>query len=671
MGSPYPAEEGDNMSAFPHLFSPLKIRHLTIPNRIFSSGHLTHFAENNLPSLRHMHYYESRAKGGIGMITMEVQSVSRHCWPVPSLCFADRDEIIERYRMISDAVHPHGTKLFAQLWHNGHHTHSRISWLPVQSASCVPSPAIGEVPKELEEEEIRQIVAQYAQAALRLKKGGFDGAEIHAGHGYLPQQFLSPYSNLRTDKYGGSLENRMRFSLEVIDAVRKAVGEDFVVGLRTSGDELLESGIHLPEMLEVCQAWEETGQVDFLNVTVSTYKTAAVAIPPMGTPPRPFVWMAAEVKQVVDIPVFTAIKITDPRTAEEIIANNEADMVAMTRATICDPELPKKAREGREEEIRLCMNCNEGCWGRCEGLMPITCVQNPEAGREGELGIRPAASRKRVMVVGGGLAGMSAAKVAATKGHDVILYEKGPALGGQILFASKAPLRGDLMEAVRNLEKDLARLSVPIELGTEVTEEMVREQCPDHVIVATGARPITRPTPDEVGPDMALEIHPDAHVVSAWHVLSGEEETGDRVLIYDVQPHLQGFATADFLSAQGRDVEILVMGMRMLLSAFDVDGPTVITHLMSLSMKNVKLTYMTALRSALPGVCIGYNPMTLVEREIPCDTLVLSYWRRANDSLYRQLKGKVKGLARVGDAVSPRTMLQAVYEGYVAANSID
>ena len=401
------------MTAFPHLFTPLTIRHLTIPNRIFSSGHLTHFAENNLPSERHRDYYEARARGGIGMITMEVQSVSRHCWPVPTLCFADTDAIIERYRMISDAVHKYETKMFAQLWHNGHHTHSKISFLPVQSCSPVPSPAIGEVPKELEEEEIRMIVDQYAQAALRLKKGGFDGVEIHAGHGYLPQQFLSPYSNLRTDRYGGSLENRMRFSVEIIDAVREAVGEDFVVGLRTSGDELLESGIHLPEMLEVCRRWEETGKVDFLHITVSTYKTGAVAIPPMGTPPRPFVWMAAEVKQVVELPVFTVIKITDPQTAEEIVANNEADMVAMTRATICDPELPNKAREGREDEIRLCMNCNEGCWGRCEELGPITCVQNPEAGREGELKIYPAASHKRVMVVGGGLAG-DAAQVAAS-----------------------------------------------------------------------------------------------------------------------------------------------------------------------------------------------------------------------------------------------------------------
>ncbi len=659
------------MTAFPNLFSPLTIRNVTMPNRIFSSGHLTHFGENNLPSERHKHYYEARAKGGIGMICMEVQSVSRHCWPVPSVCFADTDEIIDRYKMISDAVHQYETKLFAQLWHNGHHTHSKISWLPVQSASTVPSPAIGEVPKELEEEEIQEIVQQYAQAALRLKKGGFDGAEIHAGHGYLPQQFLSPYSNRRTDKYGGSLENRMRFSVEIIDAVRDAVGEDFVVGLRTSGDELVESGIHLPEMLEVCQAWEETGHVDFLHVTVSTYKTGAVAIPPMGTPPRPFVWMAAEVKQVVDIPVFTVIKITDPQTAEEIIANDEADMVAMTRATICDPELPNKAKEGREDEIRLCMNCNEGCWGRCEELGAITCVQNPEAGREGELKIFPAASRKRVMIVGGGLAGMSAARVAATKGHDVILYEKGAELGGQTLVASKAPLRGDLMEAIRNLEKDLARLSVPIELGTEVTEKMVADQNPDHVIVATGAHPITNPTADVVGPDMALDIHPDAHVVSAWHVLSGEEETGDRVLIYDVQPHLQGFSAADFLSAQGKEVEILVMGMRMMWSAFDVDGPTLLTHFMSLFMKNVKFTYMTALKSAQPGHCVGYNPATFVEQEIPCDTLVLSYWRQANDSLYKALKGKVKGLTRVGDAVTPRYMLQAVYEGYMAANAID
>jgi hypothetical protein len=346
-------------------------------------------------------------------------------------------------------------------------------------------------------------------------------------------------------------------------------------------------------------------------------------------------------------------------------------MVAMTRATICDPELPNKAKEGREDEIRLCMNCNEGCWGRCEQFIPITCVQNQEAGREGELKIFPAANRKRVMVVGGGVAGLTAARVAATKGHDVIVYDKGTELGGQTLVASKAPLRGDLMEAVRNLEKDLARLSVPVELGTEVTEQMVLDQNPDHVIVATGALPITEPTADIVGPDMALDIHPDAHVVSAWHVLSGEEETGDRVLIYDVQSHNQGFTTADFLSGQGKEVEMLIMGMRMVGSAFDTDGPTLLTHFMSLFMKNVKFTYMTVLKSAQPGHCVAYNPATYAEHEIPCDTLVLSYWRQANDSLYKALKGKVKGLTRIGDAVTPRYMLQATYEGYMAANAID
>ena len=659
------------MAMFPNLFTPITLRNVTIPNRILSSGHLTHFAKNNLPSDRHKHYYETRAKGGIGLIVTEAQSISRSIQPVTATCISDNDDIIERYQDISGAVHKHGTKIFAQLWHNGHHSFSKHSWLPVQSCSPVPCPAIGEVPKELEEEEIQEIYQQYARAALRAQKGGCDGVELHFGHGYLPQQFLSTYSNLRTDGYGGSFENRLRFGLELIDVVRETVGEDFVVGLRISGDELLECGLKLPDMLEASQAWEETGKIDFLHVTVSTYKTGVVAIPPMGTPPRPFVWMAAEIKQVVDIPVFAVIKITDPQTAEEIIVNNEADMVAMTRATICDPELPNKAREDRVDDIRLCMNCNEGCWGRCEEGLPITCVQNPEAGRENELRITPAKSRKRVMIIGGGLGGMMAAKVAAAKGHDVRLYEKGQEMGGQVLVSSRAPLREDLMEAVRNLEKDLKDLSVPIEMGVEVNDQMVIDQDPDHVIVATGALPITHPTPEVVGPDMAIEVEPDAHVVSAWQVLSGEEETGDKVLIYDVQPHLQGFATADYLSSQGKQVEIIVMGMRLAFSAFDADGPTLAVHLFSLFNKDVKLTFFTALKKALPGRCLCLNPASFPEWEVPCDTLVLSYWRLANNALHRALKGKVKALSSVGACVTPRYMPNAVYEGYVAANAIE
>ncbi len=659
------------MESFPNLFTPIKIRNLTIPNRILISGHFTHFAENNLPSDRLKHYYEARARGGVGLIITEAQSISRHVWPVQNTCIADSDAIIERYRDLADTVHPHGTKIFAQLWHNGHHSFSKISWLPVQSCSPVPCPAAQEVPKELEEEEIQEIYQQYARAAVRAREGGLDGVELHYGHGYLPQQFLSPYSNIRKDRYGGSLENRLRFGLELMDTVREAVGEDFVVGLRMSADELLECGLKLPEMLEVAQRWEQAGKVDFLHVTVSTYKTAAVAIPPMGTPPRPFVWMAAEIKQVVDLPIFAVIKITDPHTAEEILENHEADMVAMTRATICDPELPVKTREGRVEEIRLCMNCNEGCWGRCEETLPITCVQNPEAGREGELKVVPARSRKRVMIIGGGLAGMTAARVAALKGHEVELYEKGEALGGQVLVSSRAPMREDLMESVRNLEKDLSRLQVPVTCGVEVTEAMVLEKDPDHVLVATGALPITNPTPDIVGPDMAMEIDPEAHVVSAWHVLSGEEETGEQVLIYDLQPHLQGFSTADFLCSHGKKVEMLIMGMRPAFSVFDVDGPTLAAHMFGLFHNEVKFSTFAFIKKALPGRCICYNPVTYAEREIACDTLVLSYWRRAYDELYRALKGKVKSLTRVGDCVAPRYMLQAVYEGYVAANTLE
>ena len=659
------------MSRFPNLFTPLSMRNVTIPNRIFISAHLTHFAENNLPSERHKYYYEARARGGAGLIIMEAQSISRHCWPVQNTCIADSDAIIERYQDITAAVHRHGTKMFAQLWHNGHHSFSRISWLPVQSCSTVPCPVFGEVPKELDEDEIRAVVRQYGEAAVRVKKGGFDGVEIHFGHGYLPQQFLSPYTNLRTDRYGGSFENRLRFGIEVIEEVRKAVGEDFVVGLRISADEFLECGLKLPDMLKAARAWEATGKIDFLHVTVSTYKTGVVAIPPMGTPPRPFVWMAAEIKQVVDIPVFAVIKITDPQTAEEILADHEADMVAMTRATICDPELPNKAKEGRVDEIRLCMNCNEGCWGHCERSLPITCAQNPEAGRERDLRIRPARTRRRVMVVGGGVAGMSAARVAAARGHEVALYERASALGGQILVASRAPLREDLKESVRNLEKELVRARVPIHLDVEVTEEMVLEQEPDHVIVATGALPITDPSPEIVGPDMAVEISPGAHVVSAWHVLTGEEQTGERVLIYDVQPHVQGFATADLLSSRGRQVELLLMGMRLLWSAFDVDSPTLAVHLLSLFSKGVKLTFFTAVRKALPGACVCYNPATFEEREIPCDTLVLSYWRRANNGLYKALKGKVASVVAVGDCVAPRYMIQAIYEGYMAGNALE
>lgn len=660
------------MTELAHLFSPITLRKCTIRNRILSSGHVTSFARDGLPTDQHVKYFERRARGGIGLIVMEAQCITPHCNPLPTVVQGWRDEVVPWYRKISEAVHAHGAKLFAQAWHNGHQNTSFSSWVHAQSCSDVPSAAIGEVPAVMDEEDIRQAIRQYVSLSLKLQEGGFDGVELHFGHGYLPQQFLSPYSNIRKDRYGGRIENRMRFGMEVIEAVRSAVRDDFVVGIRASADELIPVGLTLEDMKQVMPLWAQTGRIDYLNVTVSTYKSAAVAIPPMMIPPRPFVFYAAEIKQLVDIPVFAAIRINDPVTANDIVKNNEADMVVMTRATICDPDLPDKAREGRLDDIRLCIACNEGCWERTEKGQPITCMQNPEAGREGVFEIRPAAKPKKVLVAGGGCAGMKAAVVARERGYQVALYEKAGELGGAILIPAKAPSRQELGQAVRFLKHELERLGVEVHLNTEVTSALVEGLKPDVLIVATGGTTVENPIPEVVGPDAAIRIEQGTSVATAEDVLDGKAKTGQRVVIADCQTYMKGLLTAEVLADQGKEVTVVMpLPFRLLrMAPYDMDGPTMGIQMLNLALRKVKLVSGFELKKARPGKVVLRNVLTEEEQELDADTLVTAYWRKADDRLYRELKGKVKELYRVGDCVASRRLINAIYEAYKVAMEI-
>lgn len=654
------------------LFSPITLRNCVIRNRILQSGHVTGFGEHGLPTERHLRYYETRAKGGIGLIVMEAVAISPHGHIIPHVVQGWRDEVIPWFRRISDAVHAHGAKIFCQAWHNGNKNSSYYSWTNSESCSDVPCPAIGEVPDILDEDGIRKVIRQYVDFSLRLQAGGYDGVELHFGHGYLPQQFLSPFTNIRKDRYGGSLENRMRFGLEVIDAVRRAVAGDFVVGLRTSADEMVPKGLTLDDMKEIMPIWARTGQIDYLNVTIATYKSLAPVIAPMMVPPRSFVFYASEIKQVVDIPVFAAIRINDPVMANDIIKNNEADMVVMTRATICDPEMPNKAREGRVDDVRMCIACNEGCWERITQRDPITCMQNPETGREGIFKILPAPNPRKILVAGGGVAGMEAAIVARQRGHQVVLCEKTGELGGAVLIWTKAPARQEASQTVRFMKHELERLGVEVRLNTQVTPALVETERPDAVIVATGATTVENPLPDVVGPDAAIEIERGAHVVTAEDVLDGKAQTGQRVVVADFQNYMKGLVTAEVLADQGKEVTVIMpLPFRLLgNNPYDMDGPTHVIQLVNLTAKKVKRVSDFEVKRARPGKVTIRNVFTEQEQDLDADTLVLSYWRKADKKLYNELQGKVKELHKIGDCVASRRLINAVYEGYKVAMEI-
>jgi len=601
------------MTELSHLFSPITIRNCEIRNRILVSGHVTSFTTDGLPNDRCVRYHEARAKGGVGLIVMEAVLVAPEAQVVPNLLQGWSDETIPWYRKISDAVHEHGAKIFCQAWHNGNQSQSYYSWHHTRGVSGIPSAALGEVPEILDEDGIKDVIQNYVDFSLRLKEGGFDGVELHFGHGYLPQQFLSPYANARKDKYGGNLENRMRFGLELMEAVRNAVGDDFVVGIRTSGDEMTPGGYTLDDMKEIAPIWEQAGHIDYMNVTVGTYLSAGAGLPPMGFPPRPFVYLAAELRQIVDLPVFAAIRIIDPEMAEEIVKNHEADMVVMTRATICDSQMPNKAKEGRFDDIRRCIDCNEGCWDRTLHSQPITCIQNPETGREGIFEIRPTANPKKIMVIGGGCAGMKAATVAKERGHHVTLYEKTDELGGAVLIHAKAPTREEMSQVVRFLTHEVDRLKVDVHMNMEVTAAMVEQENPDVVIVAAGATTISDYGPEAVGPFFSLSVAEGAHVVTAEDVLEKKVEAGERVVIGDFQQYIKGLIAADVLADQGKQVTLIMpTGTLNNFAPYLVEGANLGFHMRLLSMKNVAF---------LPGMMVkGVKPKENIPRSIKSAT---------------------------------------------------
>jgi 2,4-dienoyl-CoA reductase-like NADH-dependent reductase (Old Yellow Enzyme family) len=654
------------MTDLSHLFSPIEVGRCTIKNRILMSGHLTGYAELGLPSQRHARYYEARAKGGIGLIVMEAVPVSPHGYILPTAVAGWDDAIIPGLEKISDAVHAHGAKIFCQAWHNGCENSSYFSKIYSQSCSDVPSCAVGEVPTVMTEKDIRAAIRLYADFSLRLKKGGFDGVELHFAHGYLPQQFLSPYVNNRKDRYGGSLENRMRFGIELIEAVRNEVGTDFVVGLRISADELVPGGLTLEDMKEIAPFWDRTGQIDFLDVSIGNYKTIAPMIAPMMIPPGAFSYAAAEIRQQVDVPVFTAIRINDPVMANGIIENHEADMVVMTRATLCDPDMPNKAKADRIDDIRLCVGCNEGCWEQATRGMPITCAQNPEAGNEGNLQVLPADPVKKVVVVGGGVAGMEAAIMAKERGHSGVRFEKEPELGGALMIASTAPCRSDLAQVIRYRVHELDRLDVDVRLNTAATLEAIEKENPDVVIVAAGADTIESPDPDTVGIEASIDIEPGTHVVTAEDVLTGKVATGQKVVIADLQTYMKGLVTAEVLADQGKDVTVVMpYPIRGLAgNPYDMDGPTHTIQAINLTQKKVKRITDFAVKKAEPGSVFIRNHYTEEVETLKADTLVLSIWRKSRIKLFHELEGKVAELYRIGDCVSPRRYINAVEEGF-------
>jgi 2,4-dienoyl-CoA reductase-like NADH-dependent reductase (Old Yellow Enzyme family)/thioredoxin reductase len=571
------------------------------------------------------------------------------------------DSIIPQFKQMSDAVHRHGALCLSQISHRGRRGHSWYSGTPLWGPSDTREERHREWPHIMTKGEIREVVDAWAAAAVRLKKGGYDGCDIPFYGGHLIENFLSPLANTRTDEYGGSIENRLRLAHEVLHAVRDAVGKDFIIGVRHSGDHLVPGGLTKEDLLEVARLTDALRIADYWMVSGSNSETLrfeAMVTPSLYHPHALYAELAAATRSVVKVPVILAGRVSTPEQAERVLASGMCDMVGMTRAMIADPEMPKKAMEGRLDDIRTCVGASEGCIGRLRQGKAITCVQNPMIGREAELGvITPAQRAKRVLVIGGGVGGLETARVAALRGHKVTLLEAAPALGGQVLVAARAPKREDYAAIAHWLVGQVKKAGVEVRLNTPADVADVLRLDAESVVVATGAVPRVPQIPGVGLP----------HVTTASDVLNEQIRPGPRCVVVDEDGHFTAPTTADFLAVRGSKVTIIT---RYFMVGEDIDEGVRSDIYQRLFSQGVEVLPMTQAIEMLPGGVRIKHTFSGAETVLEADTVVLAFGGKANDGLFHSLTGKVPDLKMIGDAVSPRRIHDALLEGTRVARAL-
>ena len=666
---------------FIKLFQPITINKMTVKNRIVMPAMGLSYTDKYEFNDRYKGFYRARAHGGVGLMTIGPVAIDK-VGSAPFLPALFADEYVEPLQAFIEELHREtDVKLGTQLFHMGRYSYSHLFGETPIAPSAVFCKMTGATPKEMTLEDIEQIQDAFAQAALRAKEAGFDYIEAVGCTGYLISQFLSPVTNRRKDQYGGSLENRMRFGREVIQKMRQAVGPDQAIGMRIAGHDFMDGGSTNIEAAAFAAALEQAG-ADAINVTGGWHETN---VPQLTTnvPPGVYTYLARGIREKVNIPVFASNRLGDPKVAEKALRAGAGDMICWGRPLIADPELPNKVKDGRLDEIVYCIACNQGCFDSIFSGTSVHCILNPEAGMENEYRVEKTSTPKKVLVAGGGPGGMEFALTAAKRGHDVTLMEKSDRLGGQINLAKSPPGKSEFQNAIDSLEKRMAIYGVKVELGREVTPDLVAELKPDAVVVATGANSI----------DLKVPGWDKPHVISAWDVLDGKVgDIGDNVVV--IGGSATGCETAHYIGALSQ-LDPEAFSFLMYHSAED---PNLVGRLLHDSKKNITVIDMLdkmaanvgktgrwSLMKSLRMSGINLTPSAkLVEitddaviadigdkREtIPADTVVMAVGSRSNNELAQKLENTGVKVITIGDAQSPRKITDAVREGFVEAIGI-